>query len=249
MVSSLVAYLNYIRLFAIIQRRNLNDKDKMSINLPLKRDNLFCSPVYSLLMPTYLNDLNRISDKYIEEAKKNNQPLIDERNKFIGKDIKDFGFVHHSAFMGNDPELKEFKAFIKDTSYTILSEQGYDLSGHKLYFKDLWVQEFPQAGGGEHWPHIHESSHISGFYFLKCSPKTSMPVFHDPRPAKWITELPIKNESVQYAYNRFSYPVLPGTFVFFNSYLTHQYILDAGIEPFRFVHFNVQCFKPNEENV
>jgi hypothetical protein len=38
----------------------------------------------------------------------------------LGKDLKDFGVVHHSAFMGNDPELKEFKAFIKDTSYTIL---------------------------------------------------------------------------------------------------------------------------------
>jgi hypothetical protein len=78
----------------------------MPINIPLKKDNLFASPVYSLLMPTYLNDLNRISDKYIEEAKKTNQPLIDERNKFIGKDIKDFAFVHHSAFMGNDPEVK-----------------------------------------------------------------------------------------------------------------------------------------------
>lgn len=221
----------------------------MSINLPLKVDNLFCTPVYTLLMPTFLNQLNKISDRYIEEAKNNNQKIIDERNKFMGKDLKDFAVVHHSAFMGNDSELKEFKAFIKDTSYTILNEQGYDLSGHKLYFKDLWVQEFPKAGGGEHWPHVHESSHISGFYFLKCSPKTSMPVFHDPRPAKWITELPMKQESVQYAYNRFSYPVLPGTFVFFNSYLTHQYVLDAGIEPFRFVHFNVQCFKPYEENV
>ena len=36
---------------------------------------------------------------------------------------------------------------------------------------------------------------------------------------------------------------------FFNSYLTHQYALDAGIDPFRFVHFNIQCFKPYEENV
>jgi hypothetical protein len=43
--------------------------------------------------------------------------------------------------------------------------------------------------------------------------------------------------------------VLPGTFVFFNSYLTHQYALDAGIDPFRFVHFNIQCFRPYEENV
>jgi len=219
------------------------------MNLGLNINNLFVSPVYDILVPIWVNKLNNICDKYIEEAKKNNQPIINERNKLIEKDLKDFKIVHHSNYIGNDPELNEFKAFVKDTSYNILTEQGYDLAGHKLYFKDLWVQEFPKAGGGYHFPHIHDNSHISGFYFLKCSPKTSLPVFHDPRPAKWITELPIKNESVPYAYNRFSYPVLPGTFVFFNSYLTHQYTLDPGIEPCRFVHFNVQCFRPYEENV
>ena len=59
----------------------------------------------------------------------------------------------------------------------------------------------------------------------------------------------IKHNSIHHAYNRIDFKVLPGTFVFFNSYLTHQYILDEGIEPFRFVHFNVQCFKSYEENV
>jgi len=220
----------------------------MPFQLPLKVDNLFVSPVYSLIMPVYLNHLNKISDKYLEESKKINMPLIEERNKLIGTDLKDFGMVNHSQYMANDPELKEFKTFIKDTSYTILTEQGYDLTGHRLTFKDLWVQEFPKAGGGEHWPHVHESSHISGFYFLKCSKKTSRPVFHDPRPGKWITELPLKKEIVKYAYNRFEYPVIPGTFVFFNSYLTHQYSLDPGVEPFRFIHFNVQAIKEEEIN-
>ena len=88
----------------------------MSINLPLKVDNLFCTPVYTLLMPTFLNQLNKISDRYIEEAKKNNEKIIEERNKFMGKDLKDFAVVHHSQFIGNDPELNEFKAFIDDVT-------------------------------------------------------------------------------------------------------------------------------------
>jgi hypothetical protein len=75
----------------------------MSVNLPLKVDNLFCTPIYSLLMTTFLNEVNKISDRYIEEAKNNNQKIIEERNKFLGKDLKDFAVVHHSAFMGNDP--------------------------------------------------------------------------------------------------------------------------------------------------
>ena len=35
----------------------------MTINLPLKVDNLFCTPVYSLLMPTFLNQVNKINKK------------------------------------------------------------------------------------------------------------------------------------------------------------------------------------------
>ena len=45
------------------------------------------------------------------------QKTLDERNKFIGKDIKDFGFVHHSAYMGNDPELKEIDVVIIDEAH------------------------------------------------------------------------------------------------------------------------------------
>jgi len=47
----------------------------MSINLPLKVDNLFCTPVYSLLMPTFLNEVNKISDRYIKETRNNNHVL------------------------------------------------------------------------------------------------------------------------------------------------------------------------------
>jgi hypothetical protein len=47
----------------------------MSINLPLKVDNLFCTSVYSLLMPTFLNEVNKISDRYIEETRNNNHVL------------------------------------------------------------------------------------------------------------------------------------------------------------------------------
>jgi hypothetical protein len=34
----------------------------------------------------------------------------------------------------------------------------------------------------------------------------------------------------------------PGSFIFFNSYLQHEFSVDHGIEPFRFIHFNIQAF-------
>ena len=42
--------------------------------------------------------------------------------------------------------------------------------------------------------HVHWDNHISGFYFLKCSDKTSYPIFHDPR-AGMMTKLPQKDKN------------------------------------------------------
>ena len=30
--------------------------------------------------------------------------------------------------------------------------------------------------------------------------------------------------------------------IFFNSYLQHEFVVDHGIGPFRFIHFNIQAF-------
>ena len=108
--------------------------------------------------------------------------------------------------------------------------------------KDLWVQEFSKEGGGNHNSHIHSNSHISGFYFLKCSEKTSFPIFHDSRNGKLMIQLPQKNESViTPSSEKVNFQVKPGTFIFFNSYLGHEFPVDYGIDPFRFIHFNIQA--------
>ena len=39
--------------------------------------------------------------------------------------------------------------------------------------------------GGHHRIHIHENSHVSGFYFLQ-NENSSYPLFHDPRPGSCI---------------------------------------------------------------
>ena len=59
----------------------------------------------------------------------------------------------------------------------------------------MWVQEFAKQGGGHHSSHIHWNQHVSGFYFLKCSEKTSYPVFHDPRPGALMKKLPLKKSN------------------------------------------------------
>ena len=45
------------------------------------------------------------------------------------------------------------------------------------------------------------------------------------------------------------YKVQPGRMIFFPSYMPHQYIVDMGYEPFRFIHWNCQAIPKGVLNV
>jgi len=214
------------------------EENKLTVNT------YFNSPVYYIEIPKWIERTNKICDKYIKDAKNKNNKEIKEREKKFNKKIGDHGMSHHSASLIDDPNLKELQDYIGLTSLNILDNMGYDLTNYKLFWTEFWVQEFGEKGGGHHEGHIHYDNHISGFYFLKCSDKTSLPVFHDPRPAKVITQLPQKNENdVTLSSDKIHYKPKPGTMILFPSYMEHQFIVDNGIEPFRFIHFNLQAVR------
>lgn len=192
---------------------------------------IFKETIYFFDKEEWVNKLNNFSNDYIQEEKKK----LGLANKF--------GDTYHSKSLIKDKNFHEFVNFINENSYNILTKQGYDLSNFFLATTELWVQEFSDKGGGHHIPHAHWNGHISGFYFLKCSKNTSYPVFSDPKPGKVMSLLPEKNyEVITNASEKINVKIKPGLFVFFNSYLTHEYVLDQGIDPFRFIHFNIRAF-------
>jgi len=183
---------------------------------------------------SWVETLNKLSDNYINRAIENN------KKNFIHN--KDFGLTHHSESLNKDVNFDKFSNFILKRSFSFLENQGYCLKNYLLVMNDLWVQEFSKEGGGNHNTHIHSNNHVSGFYFLKCSDKTSYPIFHDPRPGKLMNQLPEKNQNkMTDASEKIYFFSKPGVFVFFNSYIGHEFVVDHGIEPFRFIHFNVQA--------
>ena len=202
----------------------------------------FSSPVYSIEIPEWVDDANKVCDKYIKESKKNNAKAIKEREKKFGKKIGDHGMSYHSTSLVGDPALKELQEYIGSTSWNVLDHMGYDLTNYELFWTEFWVQQFAEKGAGSHTPHVHHNNHISGFYFLRCSEKTSIPVFHDPRAGKMMTQLPLKNEKeITLGTDKIHYKPKPGTMIFIPAYLTHEYIVDAGLEDFSFIHFNLQA--------
>jgi uncharacterized protein (TIGR02466 family) len=119
---------------------------------------------------------------------------------------------------------------------------GYNLKDYSVFTTEMWVQEFAKKGGGHHTLHTHWNGHISGFYFLKASERTSLPLFEDPRPGNLMNGLPeLDKSNVTYASTQINYQVEPGSMIFFPSYMPHQYIVDMGYEPFRFIHWNCQA--------
>ena len=221
------------------------------MNFPkqLNLEEYFKCPIWYADAPEFVNDLNKASDKYIKQSKKNLKKQIEKRNKKFG-DKGDMGHVFHSTTLIGDPKFKKLTDYIGATAHNLLGEMGFDLTNYQVFTTELWVQEFAKQGGGHHTLHTHWNGHISGFYFLKASEKTSLPLFEDPRPGNIMNLLPEKDKmKVTHASSQIQYQVKPGRMIFFPSYMPHQYVVDMGYEPFRFIHWNCQAIPKGVLNV
>ena len=232
------------------KKKNKIKKNKdLSYPKQLQREDIFKCPIWFADEPAFVDDLNKASDKYIAESKKTLKPTIDKRNKKYG-DKGDMGHVFHSTSLIGDPNFNQLITYIGATSHNLLNEMGFDLSNYQLFTTEMWVQEFAKKGGGHHTLHTHWNGHISGFYFLKAGEETSLPIFEDPRPGNIMNLLPEKDKTkVTYASSQINYGVKPGRMIFFPSYMPHQYVVDMGYKPFRFIHWNCQAIPKGVLNV
>ena len=221
----------------------------MSFPKQLQLEEYFKCPIWWADEPKFVKKLNKASDKYIKQSQKNLKESIDKRNKRFGNK-GDMGHVFHSTSLIGDPKFKELQVYIGATSNKLLIEMGFDLTNYSIFITEMWVQEFAKQGGGHHTLHTHWNGHISGFYFLKASEATSLPLFEDPRPGNVMNLLPEKDKTkITYATSQVNYQVKPGRLMFFPSYMPHQYVVDMGYKPFRFIHWNCQAIPKGVLNV
>jgi uncharacterized protein (TIGR02466 family) len=217
--------------------------------IQLNREDYFKCPIWFADEPKFVDNLNKASDKYIDIAKKNIQSDINKRNK-LNKTKGDLGSVYHSNTLIGDLDFLDLQNYIGATSHNLLIEMGFDISNYQVFTTEMWVQEFANDGGGHHTLHTHWNGHMSGFYFLKASDKTSMPLFEDPRAGNVMNLLPEADKTkVTYASTQVHYKAKPGRIIFFPSYMPHQYVVDMGVEPFRFIHWNCQAIPKGVLNV
>ena len=232
-----------------MKKKKRNKKEPSTFPTELVREEYFKCPIWFADAPHFVEHLNKASDSYIEGAKKNLKKDIDKRNKKLG-DRGDMGNVFHSISLIGDPNFLNIQNYIGATAHNLLGEMGFDLTNYQVFTTEMWVQEFAKKGGGHHTLHTHWNGHISGFYFLKASEQTSRPLFEDPRAGNVMNLLPEKDKTkVTYVTSQVNYTVQPGRMIFFPSYMPHQYIVDMGYEPFRFIHWNCQAIPKGVLNV
>jgi len=200
----------------------------------MEKHEYFKTPIWGEQKLEFLKSLNKASNKYIKQSK--------NREKEYIKKFGDFGTSYHSTTLLKDNNFLDFKKYVGQKSWDFLDSQGFDMSQYQLFFSELWVQEFAKNGGGHHSAHIHWNQHVSGFYFLKCSDKTSYPIFHEPRTGARATKLKMKPiDNIFTGTELVHFKPNPGTLLIFPGYLEHEFSIDLGIDPFRFIHFNIQA--------
>ena len=223
-----------------IKQGGSNTLPKPKGHVDFKSAFYFQTPVWIAEAPMFLKSAIKLTDKYLKKGEKLLKDKMKNDPKWK-KEIGDFGLSNHSESFSQDPKAKDLVQFIGQRSYEFLDWQGFDLKNHSLHFTEFWVQEFSKRGGGHHSTHQHWNQHVSGFYFLKCSDKTSYPIFHEPRPGAEMTKLPLKDQSqITMGTSQVHYKPQPGTMIIFPGYVPHEFAVDAGIEPFRFIHWNIK---------
>ena len=202
-------------------------------------NNYFNTAIWFEQKPEFLKSLTKATNKYIKAAK--NFPEAKAHIKQFG----DFGISYHSTSLTADNNFRDFRDYIGQKSWEYLDHQGYDMQQYTTMFSEMWVQEFAKKGG-HHSAHVHWNQHVSGFYFLKASEKTSYPIFHEPRTGARSTKLKMKTnlKEILNGNELIHFRPQPGTLIIFPGYLEHEFSLDFGIEPFG-IAWQFQCINLN----
>jgi uncharacterized protein (TIGR02466 family) len=135
--------------------------------------------------------------------------------------------------------MDKLSAYIAQTAWNILDEQGYAMNQFSTVFTEFWCQEHYKHSAMDQ--HVHGfGSQIVGFYFTETPENCSRVVFHDPRPSKVQINLPEKDVSIATpASSMINFEPKPGMLMFTNSWLAHAFTRHASNKPIQFIHFNL----------
>lgn len=151
------------------------------------------------------------------------------------------GHVLQTENILDENELNFLYDYVLEEARYFLSEQGYIVSKVNFYIKELWGQLF--RPGGFNYPHIHPRCQISGLYFLSVPTGTFDVFINDPRQGKLMCDLDVNDTEILKPASSIVRlnEVQPGTFLMYNSWLTHSINNSDSEKNAYFLHYNIAC--------
>lgn len=188
--------------------------------------NYFPSSVYMLEKPEFLTVSKTVAFRYLENIKKE-------------KTLDPLYPIWQTENFFHEPELQDFTSYIAQTSWNILSDQGFEMDDKETYFLEMWLHSYQKYGSMEQ--HIHpRGSQITGFYIIEAPENCSRIVIHDPRPGKIQNSFSeTLGENVKDSMDTVYFIPKEGTLFFSNSWLPHSFTRNGSDLPFSFVHFSL----------
>jgi uncharacterized protein (TIGR02466 family) len=193
----------------------------------------FPCPIYLIERTDFLASVNEVSEESLAAHRKD-------------QSADDLYPVSMSGSYLEDPRVAKFAEFVGATAWNILNEQGYVMQDKAVAFTEMWTQEHRRQSSMEQHTHGH-GSQIVGFYFLEVPENSSRVVFHDPRIAKTMIDLPEQDQDqVTVASRMINFVPKKGLLIFANAWLAHSFTRHGSDSPLKFVHFNlvVQAVQP-----
>lgn len=201
----------------------------------LEEAHYFVTPIYVIKKTEFLERVKEISDRYLEEAKKEGTRKMT---------VMTGGYAH-------EPSISDFTKYVSQTAWNILNSQGYAMDTVYTFFQEMWTQEHNSFSSMD--THVHGNrAQISCFYFLTTPKNGCQMLIHDPRPTKMMINLPQKDESkVTMATPHLVITPQEGLMVFTNAWIPHSFSKNFSQESCQFVHMNlsVAALPPKEEGL
>lgn len=193
----------------------------------------FSSAVYRSNLPQYLNNMKLIASQYITKA--------------LERSPRD---PAHPTVMTEDMLFDErvmgFRDDILGVAWQVLDSQGYFMDPFFTTCSSMWVQSHSETASMDY--HVHgDGNQLNAFYFLDVPDNSMNMIAHDPRPAKTILNLPLKQSSeLTMGHSMVFYAPKPGDLFITNSWLPHSFTRNRSNSDVNFIHMNINVI-PNPD--
>ena len=186
----------------------------------------FPSSVYTLNKSEFLDSVEKVAKVYLDNIKKDV-----ELDKIYP--------IYQSYGFSQEESISDFVSYVAQTSWNILSSQGFDMSSKETFITEMWTHEYYKYGSMDY--HSHSAgSQITGFYILKAPKDCSRIIIYDPRPGKIQMNFGSNmRDQIHNSTDIINFEPEPGLLMFTNSWLPHAFSRNRSDQPFTFIHFNI----------